>query len=101
MGMENWSEHASVTERRQRVNPRVSVVVPALNEAKNLPHVLTRLPQDIYEVILVDGLSIDTTMEVARTLCCDVRFIKQDRSGKGNALACGFEAARGDIIVML
>jgi glycosyltransferase involved in cell wall biosynthesis len=72
-----------------------------LNEAKNLPHVLSRLPGEIFEVILVDGLSIDTTMEVARTLCRDVRFIKQTRPGKGNALACGFAAARGDIIVML
>jgi len=85
---------------RKPVTPRVSVVVPALNEAKNLPHVLTRLPADTFEVILVDGLSVDATAEVARALHCDVRFVKQTRSGKGNALASGFAAARGDIIVM-
>jgi glycosyltransferase involved in cell wall biosynthesis len=79
----------------------VSVVIPALNEARNLPHVLTRLPEDIYEVIFVDGHSVDLTMEVARALYCDVRFVKQTGRGKGNALQSGFQACRGDIIVML
>jgi len=87
--------------RPDSVKPRVSVVVPALNEARNLPHVLTRLPLDIYEVILVDGHSVDLTMEVARALFCDVRFVRQTGRGKGNALQCGFAACRGDIIVML
>jgi glycosyltransferase involved in cell wall biosynthesis len=83
------------------IRPRVSVVIPAINEALNLPHVLTRLPEDIYEVVLVDGHSVDLTMEVARALYCDVRFVHQTGSGKGNALECGFRASRGDIIVML
>jgi len=85
---------------RPVTSPRVSVVIPTLNEAANLPHVLTRLP-DVYEVVLVDGHSTDSTVEVARTLRPDVRVILQDGKGKGNALACGFAAARGDIIVML
>ncbi|HLJ67035.1 MAG TPA: glycosyltransferase family 2 protein [Chloroflexota bacterium] len=87
--------------RAPTITPRVSVVIPALNEARNLPHVLTRLPFDVYEVVLVDGHSVDLTMEVARALYCDVRFVRQDGYGKGNALACGFAACRGDIIVML
>ncbi len=33
----------------------VSVVIPTLNEAKNLPHVLPGLPDIVSEVILVDG----------------------------------------------
>jgi glycosyltransferase involved in cell wall biosynthesis len=83
------------------IAPRVSVVIPALNEARNLPHVLTRLPEDVYEVILVDGHSVDLTMEVARALYCDVRFVRQTGHGKGNALQTGFRACRGDIIAML
>jgi glycosyltransferase involved in cell wall biosynthesis len=79
----------------------VSVVIPAMNEAANLPHVLTRLPADVFELVLVDGWSIDDTVEVARRLRPDVRIIQQTRPGKGNALACGFDACRGDIIVML
>lgn len=81
--------------------PRISVVIPALNEARNLPHVFARLPKDIYEVILVDGFSTDDTIAVATSLFPSIRVVKQTRRGKGNALCCGFAAARGDIIVML
>jgi cellulose synthase/poly-beta-1,6-N-acetylglucosamine synthase-like glycosyltransferase len=35
--------------------PRVSVVIPARNEAANLPSALPMLPADLFEVILVDG----------------------------------------------
>jgi glycosyltransferase involved in cell wall biosynthesis len=81
--------------------PRVSVVVPALNEARNLPHVFARMPPDIYELILVDGCSIDNTVAVARQLRPDVRIVTQTRTGKGNALACGFALATGDVIAMI
>ena len=80
---------------------RVSVVIPALNEARNLPHVFARLPPDVHEVIVVDGLSVDDTIAVARRLRPDVRIVLQTRRGKGNALACGFAAATGDIIAMI
>jgi glycosyltransferase involved in cell wall biosynthesis len=80
---------------------RVSVVIPALNEALNLRHVLANLPDNVFEVILVPGTSTDDTEIVARTLRPDVRVIHQDRTGKGNALACGFAACRGDVIVTL
>ena len=81
--------------------PRVSVVIPTLNEARNLPHVFSRLPADIHEVIVVDGHSVDGTIAVARQLRPDVRVVQQTRRGKGNALACGFEAATGDVIAMV
>ena len=81
--------------------PRISVVVPTLNEARNLPHVFSRLPADVHEVIVVDGHSVDDTIAVARQLRPDVRVVQQTRRGKGNALACGFEAATGDVIAMV
>ena len=81
--------------------PRVSVVVPTLNEARNLPYVFSRLPADVHEVIVVDGHSVDDTIAVARQLRPDVRVVQQTRRGKGNALACGFEAATGDVIAMV
>ncbi|BAL91866.1 putative glycosyltransferase [Actinoplanes missouriensis 431] len=80
--------------------PTVSVIVPALNEARNLPHVFARLPQ-VDEIVLVDGGSTDDTVAVARRLRPDIRVVRQNRRGKGNALACGFAAATGDIIVMI
>jgi len=81
--------------------PRVSVVIPALNEAENLPHVLPYLPEWVDEVILVDGGSNDGTIEVARQLWPSIRVLHQSGRGKGNALQEGFIAAIGDIIVML
>jgi len=83
------------------VRATISVVIPALNEAANLPHVLTRLPASVDEVVLVDGHSIDDTIRVARLVRPDVRVVLQDGRGKGNALACGFAASTGEIIVML
>jgi glycosyltransferase involved in cell wall biosynthesis len=80
---------------------RVSVVIPTLNEAENLPHVLPRLPDGLHEVILVDGRSTDDTIEVARRLRPDIRVVSQSGKGKGNALVAGFAAATGDIFVML
>lgn len=79
----------------------VSVVIPTLNEARNLPLVLPRIPSWVDEVVLVDGGSTDDTVEVARRLRPDVRVIVEERRGKGIALRCGFAEARGDIIVML
>ena len=80
--------------------PLVSVIIPALNEARNLPHVMARLPE-VDEVILVDGGSTDDTVDVARRLMPGIRVVVQNRRGKGNALACGFAAATGDILVMI
>ncbi len=81
--------------------PRISVVIPALNEARNLPYLFARLPAVLHEVILVDGRSEDDTIAVARALRPGIRIVKQTRRGKGNALACGFAAATGDIIAMV
>ena len=80
---------------------RVSVVIPAWNEAKNLPHVLPKIPDWVYEVILVDGDSIDDTVDVARALLPKLRVVQQEGRGKGAALRSGFAAAQGDIVVML
>jgi glycosyltransferase involved in cell wall biosynthesis len=80
---------------------RVSVVIPALNEARNLSHVFGHMPKDIHELILVDGHSVDDTVRIARELRPDVQVVMQTRTGKGNALACGFAAATGDIIAMV
>jgi glycosyltransferase involved in cell wall biosynthesis len=80
---------------------KVSVVIPTLNEADNLPHVFSRLHPDVAEIVIVDGHSTDGTVEVARSLQPEAIIITQDGKGKGNALACGFAAATGDIIVML
>ena len=80
---------------------RVSVVIPTLNEADNLPYVFARLPKGVHEILIVDGHSTDATVAVARRLRPGVRIITQIGRGKGNALATGFGACTGDIIVTL
>lgn len=87
--------------RRAGDNPRVSLVIPARNEAKNLPLVFANIPHDVFEIVLVDGASSDGTPHVALELRDDVRIVNQTRNGKGNALVCGFAACRGDIIVTI
>ncbi|GAA3441538.1 glycosyltransferase family 2 protein [Planomonospora venezuelensis] len=83
------------------ISPTVSVVVPAMNEAENLPHVFATLPQWIDEIVLVDGNSVDDTVAVAKRLRPNVRVVTQTGKGKGDALAAGFAACTSDIIVMI
>ena len=85
----------------QQPYPRISVVIPAMNEANNLPHVLPYIPSNVDEVILVDGHSSDDTVQVARRLLPSIRILTQVGKGKGAALQQGFTASTGDIIVML
>ena len=94
------NEYEEAVLKSRRLRPTVSVIVPALNEGRNLPHVADRMPE-VDELILVDGGSTDDTVDVAVQLWPGVRIVHQNRTGKGNALACGFAAARGDIIVMI
>ena len=81
--------------------PTVSVVIPTLNEAANLPFVIPHIPSFVHEIIIVDGLSTDDTVEVAGRYGPKVRVVFQDRRGKGAALLAGFRACTGDVIVMM
>jgi len=88
-------------QRRPAGPVSVSVIIPALNESRNLPHVLPRIPTWVDEVVLVDGGSEDGTAEVALALLPDVHIVRELRPGKGLALQAGFRRSRGDIIVTL
>jgi glycosyltransferase involved in cell wall biosynthesis len=80
---------------------RISAVIPTLNEAKNVGFVLQAIPSCVDEVIIVDGRSLDGTVDAARAVRPDVRVVRQVRRGKGNALAAGVQAARGEYVVLL
>ena len=79
----------------------MSAVVPALNEARNIGWVLERLPDCVDEVLVVDGRSVDDTIDVALRVRPDARVVLESAAGKGFALRAGFAAARGDYVVML
>jgi glycosyltransferase involved in cell wall biosynthesis len=79
----------------------VSLVVPARNEARNIPWVFEQIPDCVDEVILVDGDSIDSTVHMATTCLPTVHHVRQSGPGKGNALRTGFLSATCDYIVMM
>ena len=88
-------------DRRATRTTKVSVVVPAMNEGKNIGHVLERLPEGLHEVILVDGNSKDDTVEAARRAYPSIRVTTQSGRGKGDAFRTGFAAVTGNLVVML
>jgi glycosyltransferase involved in cell wall biosynthesis len=96
-----YSRESVKSEPSPKNRPTITAVIPTLNEAENLPHVLPIVGQLTDEVILVDGRSTDKTVEVARKILPSIRIVEQTGSGKGDALRSGFEKATGDIIVML
>jgi glycosyltransferase involved in cell wall biosynthesis len=85
----------------RRSSARLSVVVPAKNEARNIGWVLERIPDSVDEVILVDGRSTDRTIEVAQAIRPDIVVVRDDEPGKGAALRAGFAAASGEYVVMI
>ena len=72
-----------------------------MNEAQNIGHVLEPLPDDLHEVILVDGNSEDDTIEAARAAYPEIRVLVQSGRGKGDAFRTGFAAVTGNLVVML
>lgn len=88
-------------DRRRERKTKVSVVMPAINEEKNIGHVLGQLPDDLHEVILVDGNSQDETIEAARRAYPEIRVLSQSGRGKGDAFRTGFAAVTGNLVVML
>jgi len=78
----------------------VSLIIPTMNEARNVGDVLDRLPAMVSEVVLVDASS-DVTKLMARNSRPDIRIIAEPAPGKGNALRAGLAAARGDILVAM
>ncbi|MEP0900049.1 TIGR04283 family arsenosugar biosynthesis glycosyltransferase [Nodosilinea sp. FACHB-13] len=79
--------------------PAISVVIPALNEARQLPAVLNTIhPFSPVEVIVVDGGSADGTAEVAEAL--GARVVRSV-PGRSHQLNCGAAAATGPLLLFL
>lgn len=91
-----------------RPEPRVTVVVPARNEAGNISSILDRVPEmgGGTELIFVEGNSTDDTYaaierEIARRPGCDAQLFRQTGKGKGDAVRLGFAQATGDVLMIL
>ncbi len=93
------------------MTPRLSVVIPAYNEADNLPALLAELSPPLeslgtpYEIVVVDDGSTDGTRATLAGLRARhpalrvVRF--RENAGQSAAFLAGFEAARGEVVVTL
>ncbi|MGH9441972.1 MAG: glycosyltransferase [Thermoanaerobaculia bacterium] len=86
----------------------VSVVVPARNEAGNIQAILDRVPMmgEDTEIIFVEGHSTDGTFETIERSIAERKdktcvLLRQEGSGKGDAVRAGFERARGDVLMIL
>ena len=81
--------------------PTVTVLICTFNEEKNLPRVLPKIPRWVDEILLIDGHSVDNTIEVAKEIRPEIKILNQPDTGKGNALRYGIQQASGEIIVTL
>jgi glycosyltransferase involved in cell wall biosynthesis len=79
----------------------MTVLIPTLNEEKNMPRILSKIPPLITEILIVDGHSRDDTVKVAKEICPQSRIVYQKGKGKGDAIRCGIEAATGDIVILI
>jgi glycosyltransferase involved in cell wall biosynthesis len=97
--MEQENELITMPEGRSYT---VSLIIPTLNEAENLPLVFAYIPFEwVDEVILVDGRSTDNTVEKARALLPDIKVVLEKEPGKGAAMQAGYRAASGDILIVM
>ena len=88
--------------------PTVSIVIPARNEAGNIPALFERVPKmgEFTELIFVEGHSQDQTNQVIREEIqihpeWPCQLLQQIGKGKGDAVRQGFKSARGDILMVL
>jgi SAM-dependent methyltransferase len=95
-------------ESTARKDYSVSIIVPARNEKGNIPSAITRTPEFglSQEFIFVEGHSSDGTYdEILKTQSLfphkNIKALQQQGKGKGDAVRKGFEAATGDVLMIL
>ncbi len=88
--------------------PVVSVIVPARNEAGNIPEIMQRVPEmgGGTELVFVEGHSKDNTYAAIESTVSEnphrrCKLLRQTGEGKGDAVRLGFEKAEGEILMIL
>jgi SAM-dependent methyltransferase len=87
----------------------VSIVIPCRNEKGNIENAILRMPRfgSAQEVLFVEGNSSDGTFAECERVrdaykdSWDIKVLKQDGKGKGDAVRKGFSAATGDVLMIL
>ena len=105
--------HVTARPKAGAVDPRIAdptctVVIPARNERGNVRDAVARMPAlgRHTEVVFVEGHSSDGTYEEIETVVAehpelDLKVVRQDGKGKGDAVRKGFELATGDVLMIL
>ena len=80
--------------------PRITVLIPCLNEEQGLPRVLKAIPPEVYEILVLDNCSTDRTVDVALNGDDRVRVVRHDENlGYGGSYIRGLPMVRGDVVV--
>ena len=82
--------------------PRVSIIIPTLNEEKGIKRTIQEIPDHVKEyseIIVVDGLSDDNTASEAKK--ASAKILIEKRKGKGIAMRSGAEFAKGEILIFM
>jgi hypothetical protein len=110
LALANFLMARPLTARQESPRPRsrVSVIIPARNEAGNIAAAFARTPEmgAGTELIFVEGHSTDDTYAAIKDAMAanpqrQARVLRQTGKGKGDAVRLGFASARGDILMIL
>ena len=90
------------------IKPRVSIIIPARNEAGNIEARLKRTPElgSGSELIFIEGHSLDDTFQVIEDTIQkfpsrDAKLFRQTGKGKGDAVRLGFDKSTGEVLMIL
>jgi hypothetical protein len=107
LSLRHYSVCRSLRQRHDDVRS-ASVIIPARNERGNVEAAITRMPKfcDDLEIIFVEGHSRDQTLDEIRRVAAaypdrDIKVLEQSGVGKADAVFAGFDAARGDVLMIL
>ncbi len=99
---------SEVVQRESEWKPSTSVIIPCRNERGNVEPAVKRLPRfcEDLEIVFVEGHSQDGTWdEILRVQesypDLDIKCLQQPGKGKGDAVRAAFDAARGDVLMIL
>lgn len=104
------SEHLNATAVRQSASPTVSVIVPCYNEERfirqTLENLIKQYPSQVYEIIVVDGMSDDSTRDVVEQFQdshpdASIKLVLNPDRSIPKSLNLGVEHATGEVIARM
>lgn len=78
---------------------KISLIIPCLNEEKGLEKILKNIPKSVGETIVIDGNSLDASVNIAKKYQAEI--IIEKKRGYGQAAVTGFNKANNPIIGIL